>query len=138
MMLLLDSCSTVNCISNKDLLHDIHELPVGIRVQCNDRVITMNMKAYLSDFLAPVWYNPNGIVNILSLHIVAQHYHICYDNHQKDAFLVTGPDGKQVGFEPTKKGLYACSASTSDAASEAWAFINLADDRKQEFTKWEY
>jgi hypothetical protein len=96
------------------------------------------MKAYLGDFPTPIWYNPNGIVNILLFHIVAQYYHICYDNCWKDMFFVTGPNGRQVGFEPTEKRLYAYSASTSDAASEAWAFINLADDQKQEFTKWEY
>jgi len=136
--LLLDSCSTLNLISNKELLHGIHEVPAGIRVRCNAGSITTNMKGYLGDFPVPVWYNPNGIVNILSFFIVAQHYHVRYDNSRHDEFFVTGPNGVEVGFSPTAKGLYSCDTAATDAASEAWAFINLADDRRQEFTKCEY
>jgi len=138
MMLLLDSCSTLNLISNKDLLHGIHEVPVGVRVRCNAGCITTKLKAYLGDFPMPVWYNPDCIVNILSFHIMSKPYHIWYHNNYSDAFRVTGPDGVQVGFKPTAKGLYACSALVADATSEAWAFINLAEDQKQKYTKCKY
>jgi len=85
--LLLNSCSTLNLVSDPELLHDIHEVPVGIRVRCNAGSITTNLKAYLGDFPMLVWYNPNGIVNILSFHIVAKYYHVRYNNMQKDNFL---------------------------------------------------
>jgi len=137
-MLLLDSCSTLNLISNKELLHDIHKVPTGVRVQCNAGSITTNLKAYLGDFPVPVWYHPGGIVNILSFHIVARHYHIQYDNSKRDAFFVTGPNGVKVGFETTAEGLYACNTASGNAVTEVWAFINLANDCKQEYTKCEY
>jgi len=136
--LLLNSCSALNLVSNRELLHNIHEVPVGIRVRCNTGSITTNLKAYLGDFPVPVWYNPNGIVNILSFHIVAKYYHVRYDNMQKDEFFVTGLNGIQVSFAPTTKGLYTCNTLHTDPASEAWAFINLADDRREEYTKREY
>jgi len=136
--LLLDRCSTLNLVSDPELLHDIHEVPVGIRVQCNAGSITTNLKAYLGDFPVPVWYNPNGIVNILSFHIVAKYYHVRYDNMQKDEFFVTGLNGIEIAFSPTTKGLYACKALHTDPAAEAWAFINLADNQREEYTKREY
>jgi hypothetical protein len=125
-------------VSNKDLLHGIHKVPVGICVKCNAGVTTLNKKGYLGDFPEPVWYNPHGFVNLLSLYVVGQHYHVQYDNQKKDAFVLTTPDSVKVGFKPTRKGLYSCSASRTDPASEAWAFINLSEDHKAEYTKQEY
>lgn len=52
--------------------------------------------------------------------------------------MVTGPNDVKVGFEPTVKGLYACNAKCDGAASKAWAFINLASERQQEYTKRKY
>jgi len=136
--LLLDSCSTLNLITDPELLHDIHEVPMGIRVQCNTGSITTNLKAHLGDFLVPVWYNPNSIVNILSFHIMAKYYHVRYDNMQKDEFFVTGPNGIEVAFALTTKGLYACNALHTDPVVEAWACINLTDNQREEYTKQEY
>ena len=72
--LLLDSCSTANLITNKALLHDIHTVDTSISICCNAGTITTNQKVYLSDYPTPVWYNPRGIANILSMQDVAQHY----------------------------------------------------------------
>jgi hypothetical protein len=47
MTLILDSGSTLNMVSNKDLLHGIHKVPVGIRVKCNAGITTLNKKGYL-------------------------------------------------------------------------------------------
>jgi len=56
---------------------------------------------------------------------------------QKDEFFVTGPNGIEIAFASTTKGLYACDALHSDPAVDAWAFINLADNRREEYTKRE-
>lgn len=137
-ILLLDSCSTINLVSNKDLLHDIHEVPVGMRVQCNAGTIMTNLKGSLGEFPEPVWYYPRGVVNILSMRSVSRHYHVQYDNERGKYFSVTRPNGITVKFEPTKKGLYACNTTAGQASAEAWMFLNLTEDRKQEYTKREY
>jgi hypothetical protein len=56
----------------------------------------------------------------------------------EDAFIVMGPNGVRVKFEPTAKELYACSIRPGGSASDAWAFINLVDDIKGEYMKQEY
>jgi len=48
------------------------------------------------------------------------------------------PNGIQVGFILTTKGLYTCNTLHTDPAAEAWAFISLANDRREEYTKQEY
>lgn len=44
-LLLLDSCSTLNLISNPRLVHDIHEVPKGIVVHCNAGDVYVDKKA---------------------------------------------------------------------------------------------
>jgi len=51
---------------------------------------------------------------------------------------VTRLNGIEVRFAPTTKWLYACNALHTDPAAEAWAFINLADNLREEYTKQEY
>jgi hypothetical protein len=137
-LLLLDSCSTLCLISNPNLLDNIHEVPVVVRVRCNAGTTYTNLQGYLGDFPEPVWYSPGGIFNILSLKVVAKYYDVEYVSRTEDAFIVTGPNGVKVKFEPTAKGLYACSVRPGGSASDAWAFINLVDDIKGEYTKQEY
>ena len=137
-MLVLDSASTLNMVCDPNLLHDIHDVPVGIKVRCNAGQVTITRQGYLGDFPEPVWLHTEGVVNILSFYIVQRHYHVQYDNRIKDAFLVTGPNGIKVPFRPVGKGLYACGTFPGDASADAWAFISMVDERKKEYTKREY
>jgi hypothetical protein len=45
--------------------------------------------------------------------------------------------GQLVQFALTAKGLCMCAGPRQED-STGWAFINLLDDRKQEFTRWQY
>jgi hypothetical protein len=53
--LLLDSCSTLNLFSDKDLLHDLHWVPEGVRVRCNTSVVMTNWVGRYGNFPEPVW-----------------------------------------------------------------------------------
>lgn len=102
--LLLDSCSTINPIANKSLLHGIHKVPITMHIPCNAGVTTTNLKGWLGDFPEPVWFNPTGVVaNIMSLFIVKKYYRVRYDSNRQDALLVTKPNGSTLVFKPTEK-----------------------------------
>ena len=131
--LLLDSCSTVNLIANKTLLHGIHKVPTTMRIRCTAGVTTTNLKGWLGDFPEPVWYIPHGVANIMSLFIVKKYYRVRYDSMKQDAMLVTKPDGTTMSFRPTEKGLYALEDQLS-----GWTHVSTVADRKQEYTKREY
>jgi len=81
--ILLDSCSSVNLISDGTLLRDIHDTDEALTVHCNAGVVTVKQKGYFDMYPEPVWYNPKGIANILSLHNVASHYHVAFDNSDR-------------------------------------------------------
>ena len=56
-----------------------------------------------------VWYDPDGIANIVSLRNVKQRYHIQYDSNDGNGFVVTKPDGSQFVFKESSDG---CSILT--------------------------
>ena len=74
--ILLDSCSTVNLIANKALLHGIHRVGTTMRIRCNAGFTTTNQQGWLGNFPEPVWYNPNGVANIMSLFVVKKYYRV--------------------------------------------------------------
>lgn len=53
----------------------------------------MNLIGRIPGYLGEVWYNPDGIANILSLADVVMYFHVCYDSCQEQAFVVEKPDG---------------------------------------------
>jgi uncharacterized membrane protein YgcG len=77
--LLLDSCSSVNMVSNEELLHDITPVETPINVHCNAGTVSVNRNGLLGDYPERVWFNPHGIANILSLDNVSQHYPLVHD-----------------------------------------------------------
>jgi hypothetical protein len=134
-VLLIDSCSSVNLICNGKLLHDVVTVDWHMRVRCNAGVRTTNQQGKLGSFPEPVWYNPKGVANILSLNSVKRHYRVTYDSAGSDTFVVTDKDGLQLHFKPTKNGLYALRGPTS--GEQKWSFLNTVSDKKDTYTKRE-
>jgi hypothetical protein len=95
--LLLDSCSSINLICNKELLHDIYTVDAAMHVRCNAGVKSTNQKGYLGEFPEAVWLNPDGAANILSLNSVKKHYSVRYDSSHDDAFIVSNDKGQTKG-----------------------------------------
>lgn len=55
-LLLLDSCSTVNLVSNDDMLHNVHAVPIGMRVRCNAGIVVLTKMGYLGNYPEPDWH----------------------------------------------------------------------------------
>jgi Zinc knuckle len=81
--IILDNGSTVDIFSNKKLLNNIRQVKQSIKIRCNSGSSVTNMMGDLPGY-GPVWYNPSGIANILSLSKVAEKFQITYNNN-KDA-----------------------------------------------------
>ena len=98
---------------------------------------TIRKMGYLGDFPEPVWYDEDGIVNLISLYILQQYYWVVYDNREEDVFRVQLHDGRTLRFEPTEKGLYVCRAGPDDG--DHWAFsITTVQDKRGQYTKRAY
>jgi hypothetical protein len=104
--LLLDSCSSVNMVSNEELLHDISSVDKPINIHCNAGTVSVNRNGLLGDYPERVWFNPHGIANILLLDNVAQHYRVTMDTSKSNSITLHRNDGSLIHFSPCTKGLY--------------------------------
>jgi hypothetical protein len=79
--ILLDNQSTLKKFSNKNLLTNIRPTKNRVmHIRCNAGVTWTNMIGDLMGYKGEVWYNPNGIANILSLADVKTFYRVTYDS----------------------------------------------------------
>jgi len=126
--MLIDSCSTINLITNKDIIHDIHQVTRPLKVQCNVGVWTTNLMGMLRDFPELVWHDPQAVANILSLHTVKKYYWVIYDSQDDDTFVVIDRHGNKYCFAPTGGGLYAYRQDPDQGGSLStqWSRIKLS------------
>jgi hypothetical protein len=80
---LLDNQSTVNIFYNKALLRDIMVTNHCMRVCCNVGWMVTNKIRRFPGYPGEVWYNPDGIANIISLIDVEKYFHVRYDSEQE-------------------------------------------------------
>ena len=132
--LLLDSCSTTNLICNKDWLHDIHESGISITLRCNAGSVRLTTQGYFGSYPEPVWFNPHGIANIMSLDNVAKYFRITMDTDAEKAMMLWKDDGEAMKFTPTSKGLYHYNLSPGDGG--VWSFITTVADKADKYTHW--
>ena len=65
--LMINSCSTLNLISNKSWLSNIHEVDTTMHIHSTGGVSITRKMGYLGNYPTPVWYLPDSNANILSL-----------------------------------------------------------------------
>ena len=80
--LLLDEFSTINIICNPHLVTNIHEVNQRCIISTNAGTGSTNLKATLKSNILPtkedVWFDYNGIANIIALHSVQDHFRVSY------------------------------------------------------------
>ena len=137
--ILLDSQSTLDLISNIELLTSVWTVKQGVYIRCNAGCRWTNQKGYLPGY-GVVWYDPKAIANILSLSNVSLRYRVKYDSEDGNRFVVTLKSGTEKVFELSKTGLYYLDAAAERARSEtaATVLVNTVDDNKTRYTKAEF
>jgi len=129
--ILLDSQSTVDVFCNRDLLSNIRVSDTECRISCNAGVVVVRMIGDLGGYPSPVWYHPDGIANILSLHRVTQHFAVSYDSHQNNGgFMMTRKDGTVRVFKKSIAGLHYC-----DTVEYETTLINTVSENKARYTE---
>jgi hypothetical protein len=147
--LLLDSCSSVDIVMNRELLSDIRKVNTPIRINCNSGYVVLDQQGKLGNYTEPVWFHPCGITNLISLHHVKRHFQLTMDTAQTDAIFLHSKDGKRIPFTPSEKGIYkyilpACQNITdlwnllsSTSKPQETTLIDTVEDRSKYYTKRE-
>ena len=106
-----------------------------IPIHCNAGTVTLTQKGTLGQFPETVWYNPNGIANILSLHAVKRHYCITMDTENSDSIHVHHHDGSRTTFHLSPGGIYHCSIPET---GHILSTIATVDQRKEGLSKTDF
>ena len=90
---LLDNQLTCNAFINGKYLSNIKDAPDGqyLRVHCNAGVTHTTKIGDLTRYYDPVWYNPKGIANILSLGLVQKNNPVTYNSQDRNEFVIHRP-----------------------------------------------
>lgn len=150
--ILLDNQSTVDVFANGSLLKNIRTVPGYMDIHCNAGVSSTNLMGDLPGY-GPVWYNPKGIANILSLSRVQDRgYRITYDSDDGPVFTIHKADGSPPRrFHQSERGLFFLDTkdnppngtvmmlTSGDVEnSTAVALVNTVASNKSKFTQREY
>ena len=92
----------------------------------------MNQQGYLGDYPIPVWYNPKGIANILSMQDVAKHYHLTMDTNEDGGIHLHRQGKSPIIFMPSARGLY--KFDTKGRSPNIWSMITTMKDRASRYT----
>ena len=122
--LMLNSCSTLNLISNKLWLSDLHEVDTAMHIHSTWGISVTRKMGYLGNYPTPVWYLAGNHVNILSLRDITRHYRVTMGTAMENALILQGDNGQQHKFTPSGKGLYKWE-DTMDPTEDnpCWLFV---------------
>jgi hypothetical protein len=81
------------------------------------------------------YYNPNCLVNIISLDLLQRKYHTTFDSASKNAFKVEVSDSVTITFEGFGSGLYLFNLNTPTAYPIS--LLNTVKENKQFFSRRE-
>ncbi len=91
----------MTAFKNKKFLENLRQVKGGIKINCNAGVVTTDVKGEFGGL--SVWYLPDGIVNIFSMHELEKLYRITY-NSWEGFYVVHTPRG-EVHFHKDEQGL---------------------------------
>ena len=137
--LMLNSCSTLNLISNKSRLSDLHEVDTAMHIHSTGGVSVTHKMRYLGNYPTPVWYLAGGHMNILSLWDMTRHYQVTMDTAVENALILHGNIRQQHKFTPSGKGLYKWE-HTMDPTEDnlCWLFVTTVCKQGDRYTQHTY
>jgi hypothetical protein len=131
--ILLDNQSTVNVFSNKHLLTNIRESDESMSIMCNAGLAKMNLIGDLPGY-GEVWFNPNGIANILSMSEVEKDYPITYENQ---TFTIHKDADTKRHFTKSKQGRYYMDTEES-IRNTGVVLVETVADKKSKYSNKDY
>ena len=137
-MLLMDSCSSVTIISNKELVHGIYKSDQTLRVHCGGGDNYLSYKARFGDYPKDVWFDPDGLANIMSMDEVADMFRLTMDTDAERSINMHKQDGTIIKFKPVTARVYSHMLDVHNHDdNKFWSFIQTVSGQKEYYTKRE-
>ena len=110
-----------------------------MRIQCNAGTRVTNLVGDLLGY-GPVWFDSRAIVNVLSLKLVEEKYHVQYNSNKKEGFVVMKPNGEQFKFIQSPSGLHYLDTTNPDPSKgvHTTLVVNTVAENKKNYTNNDY
>jgi hypothetical protein len=134
--IIVDSGSTFNCFRERNLISNIHSCD-PFSTLSNGGGMTYTKKGTVTVFQElDCYYNPECLVNIISLDCLQTKYHTTFDSEKKNAFTVEVSDVLTITFEGFGSGLYFVNLNNPVNAYPL-SLLNTVTENKQFFSRRE-
>eukprot|EP00957_Ditylum_brightwellii_P190731 14520309-Ditylum_brightwellii.AAC.1 len=129
---LLDSQSIVNVFCNATLLTNVRKAGRSLEIYSNGGSSATDLIGDLAGFKT-VWYQPDGIANILSLASVQKEHHVTYDSQHGNNFLVERKNGTVRKSKQSERGLYYLIMDDND-----YVLVSTVANNKTKYSPCDY
>ena len=129
--LLLDSGSSTHIFCDDSLLDTVYECNEELKLITNGGVLYTKKKGHVKG-LGEVWYQPDAIINVISLGLIEKRYRVIYDSLKGSSFKVVKNNFHFIEFKKHSSELYII-----DLKKETPMFSNVqtVEKNKSKFTK---
>jgi hypothetical protein len=103
----------------------------SLKVHCNAGTKVIKHVATLKNY-GTVWFNKQGIANILSMSLVKKKFPVRYDSTEADQFIVSKPE-TDIIFAASSSGLYY-----HDTTNRAVVMVTTVKGNREGFTDREF
>lgn len=94
-----------------------------------------NMIGRLPGYPGKVWYNPDGIANILSLADMEKYFFIKYNSDTEKVFIMEKPNGMEKCFVKNDTGLYNLAITADPITSDQGiTLMTTVADKQSNYT----
>jgi hypothetical protein len=132
----MDNQYTVDMFVNGDMLDNIHQVEDEMVIASNGGSNVTSKMGILPGY-GPVWYDPDGIENIVSLLRVKQKYHVTF-NSDNNSFVVTKADGTVFEFVESSCRLYYYNLAAGSNKCSGVTMVNMVAGKKSKYTNEDY
>jgi hypothetical protein len=123
----LDRCSTVTAFKSDKHLKNIKTVRGGVKINCNAGTVTTNLRGTYGGI--KVWYLPDRIENIFSMHELERSYRITYDSWE--GYYVVHTSKGEVRFHKDEQGLPYINLGESDLEAAMMLLQREIEEREE-------
>jgi hypothetical protein len=126
--IILDSASSPDIFYAEELVKDITKSDTPLKVLSRGGTTKIDKECTLPGYPSQVWFDTNGVANIIGLRNLIRYYAVTYDSSGGNRFHVWKDDKAVMTFQPWEGGLNYTSEQIS------FSFLTTVEDNKKKYT----